>query len=98
MTDKELRRLSRIELLEMMLALSKENERLREELEQAKAELNNRRILVEKAGTLAEAALQLNGIFQAADEACAQYIENIQMLSAEQEQHFARMTKESQEE
>lgn len=85
MTDKELRHLSRSELLEMLLAAAKENERLKAELEQSKAELRDRRIQMENAGTLAEAALQLNGVFQAADAACAQYIENIQRISAELE-------------
>ena len=38
MTDKELRRLSRSELLEMLIIETKENARLRSELEQARAE------------------------------------------------------------
>ena len=42
MTDKELRRLSRGELLEMLLAQTRENQRLREELERTQAELKNR--------------------------------------------------------
>ena len=53
MTDKELRRLSRNELLEMLISETEENARLREELAQARAELENRRILVEKSGSLA---------------------------------------------
>lgn len=38
MTDKELKKLSRLELLELLLAESRENERLREELEKIKQE------------------------------------------------------------
>ncbi|MEE0265782.1 MAG: hypothetical protein UD936_09165 [Acutalibacteraceae bacterium] len=38
MTDKELKKLSRLELLELLLAESRENERLRAELEQIKQE------------------------------------------------------------
>lgn len=38
MTDKELKKLSRLELLELLLAESRENERLREELEKIKKE------------------------------------------------------------
>ncbi|MBQ5825419.1 MAG: hypothetical protein IIW48_11515 [Clostridia bacterium] len=38
MTDKELKKLSRLELLELLLTESRENERLKEELEQAKKE------------------------------------------------------------
>ena len=35
-------------------------------------------IAIEKAGSLAEAALQLNSVFEAAQNACAQYTQNIQ--------------------
>ena len=38
MTDKELKKLSKLELLELLLVESRENERLREELEQMKQE------------------------------------------------------------
>ena len=38
MNDKELKKLSRLELLELLLAESRENERLRAEIEQIKQE------------------------------------------------------------
>ena len=41
MTNKELRRLSRRDLLEMLLDVSKENEKLREEVEQLQALIDN---------------------------------------------------------
>ena len=69
MTDKELRGLSRRDLLELLVAKERENQQLRQELEQARAELNKRQIDVAKTGTMAEAALLLNGIFDAADRA-----------------------------
>ena len=46
MTDKELRRLSRAELLEMLLMLKEENENLKMQLKQAEAQLQNRRIMI----------------------------------------------------
>lgn len=83
MTDKELRRLSRAELLEMLLAQTEENERLRERLDEAEAALNDRRIEIERAGSLAEASLRLNKVFTAADEAARQYLENVQHMARE---------------
>lgn len=83
MTDKELRRLSRVELLEMLLAQTEENERLRERLDEAEAALNDRRIEIERAGSLAEASLRLNKVFTAADEAARQYLENVQRMARE---------------
>lgn len=77
MTQKELKRLSRGDLLEMMLSLSKENEHLRKDLHHARQQLDDRRLMVEESGSLAEAVLRLNGVFQAAQEACDQYSLNI---------------------
>lgn len=81
MTDKELRRLSRAELLQMLIAQVEENEKLRKSLEEAQAQLNKRQIAIENSGTLAEAALKLNGVFEAADKAAKQYLENIERLA-----------------
>lgn len=81
MTDKELRRLSRSELLEMLIAQTEENNRLRIRLEQAEAQLQDRRITIDKAGSLAEAALQLNHVFEDADRAAQQYLENIRRMA-----------------
>ncbi len=83
MTDKELRRLSRAELLEMLLAQVEENERLKARLEEAERALEDRRLSVSRAGSLAEASLQLNDVFAAADRAARQYVENVQRLARE---------------
>ena len=40
---------------------------------------------MEKAGTLAEASLSLNGVFEAAEAAAQQYLENIERMSGQQE-------------
>jgi light-regulated signal transduction histidine kinase (bacteriophytochrome) len=77
MTDKELARLGRRELLELLIQQSKEMAQLQQELDEAKAQLARREITIESCGTLAEAALKLSGIFEAADAAAAQYLENI---------------------
>ena len=86
MTDKELQKLSRIDLLELLLEKSKENEKLQEELEQVKAKLAEREIKIEKAGSIAEAALALNGVFEAAQAAADQYLENLRRISEETSQ------------
>ena len=83
MTEKELRRLSRRELLEMLITRTMENERLTEELQQAQKELSDRKLIQERAGSMAEAALQLNGVFEAADRAAKQYLETIRRMAEE---------------
>ena len=86
MDNKELRRLSRRDLLEMLLDLSKENENLRKLNEQLEARLEDRTITILKSDSLAEAALQLNGVFEAAQNACDQYIFNTQMRCRQMEE------------
>ena len=78
MTNKELKKLSRAELLEMLIAQSREVAALKEQLNCAEEQLKNRQILIENAGSIAEASLQLNGVFEAAQNAAAQYLENMQ--------------------
>ena len=78
--------MSRAELLELLLEESRENERLRAQLQEMNEKLADRAIRIERAGSIAEAALQLNGVFQAAEEAAAQYLVNVRRLAEEQTQ------------
>ncbi|WP_373216763.1 DNA repair protein [Ruminococcus sp. 5_1_39BFAA] len=80
-TDRELRKLSRADLLELLLAESRENEMLRAQLKEAQEKLASREIELQNAGSIAEAALRLNGVFEAAEQAAQQYLENIRRIS-----------------
>ena len=97
MTEKELRKLSRADLLEMLIDQGEELRRVKEELEAAEAALRDREIKIDTAGSIAEAALQLNGIFEAAQASCEQYTENIRKLSARQESVCRRLEQESKD-
>lgn len=77
MTDNKLKRLGRAELLEMLLTQVKENEQLKEQLADANKQLESKAIKIGNVGTLAEASLKLNGVFDAAQAAADQYLENI---------------------
>ena len=63
MTDKELRRLSRSELLALLLEQVEENERLQQENNDLKNQIEDRIIKIQQTGSIAEAALKLNGVF-----------------------------------
>lgn len=97
MTEKELQKLKRADLLEILVEQGKEIEKLHAEIDTLQKKLNDRTICIDKAGTIAEAAFQLNGIFEAAHAASAQYLENIQHLSERQEKICAKMEQESRE-
>ena len=59
-TDKELKKLSRLELLELLLTETRENEKLREELEKAKQEnsIEKSAVILNETAKQLEAALQ----------------------------------------
>ena len=81
MTEKQLKSLRRADLLEMLLTLVKENEELREELATARKQIDDKMLALEPVGSLAEAALTLNGVFESAQAACEQYLHNILLRS-----------------
>lgn len=83
MTDRELQRLSRSELLELLIAQMEENALLKLQLKSAMAQLEHKNIEILKAGSLAEAALRLNQVFEAADAAARQYLDNVRRLAEE---------------
>ena len=97
MTDRQLRKQSRLSLLKMLLEQKKENESLQLQLQEARQQLQSRQVDIEQSGTLAEAALKLSGIFEAAEVACQQYTENIRNLSGRQEEICRKMEQETRE-
>lgn len=91
MTEQELRKMGRSDLVELLLILSRENVQLREELEAAKIKLAERSVRMEKVGSMAEASLALNGVFEAAQAAAEQYLEQIRQMEQESRQRCERM-------
>lgn len=86
MNDK-LKKLSKHELLEIMLKQSKENDELVQEVQKQKeeilslqAQLKDKNIKIRNAGSIAEASLQINGVFEAAQRAAQQYVDNLEEL------------------
>lgn len=97
MDKKNCKRLSRAELLELLIAESEKCEALEQQLKEAQKQLADRTLKQSNAGSMAEAALALNGVFEAAEVACAQYMENIKKLSDDQERICAEREAESRE-
>ena len=83
MTDRELRKLRRDDLLQILITQQKQIEELTEALEESRRALEDRRIAVEEAGSIAEAALKLNGIFESAQAAADQYLAEVKARADE---------------
>lgn len=97
MTDRELRKASRSDLLKLLVEEKKENEALHAQLQQLQEQLEQRQLHMDQAGSLAEASLKLSGIFDAAESACQYYTENIRNLSGRQEEICRKMEQETRE-
>ncbi len=99
MTDKELHRLRRDEMLEILLSQQKEIDRLSAALEAAEKKLAEREILITNAGSIAEASLALTEVFAEAQRAADLYIENIRRRTgaAEPEQPAAEASEVTEE-
>jgi len=83
MTERDLKKLSRLELLELLLQERRENDKLKEQVQELQEKLDDRAIRIGECGSIAEAALKLNGVFEAAEAAAQQYIENVKRLGRE---------------
>lgn len=77
MTDKELKKLSKADLLSLLLTQSKEMDRLKEELAETRKQLEDRSILLEKSGSLADASLAIFHVLEDAQKAADLYLENV---------------------
>ena len=97
MTDRQLRKLNRTDLLKLLLEEKKENEALRKQLQEMQLQLECKQLNLNQSGSLAEAALKLSGIFEAAETACQYYTENIRNLSGRQEEICRKMEQETRE-
>ena len=74
MTDRELRRLGRAELVDIIYELQSRNQQCEAEIEKLQKALDDKILKIASAGSIAEAALKLSGIFEAAQAAADQYL------------------------
>jgi len=77
MTDKQLKKLKKSDLLALMIAQSKEIDRLRKEVVDLKAQLEDKTIMIAKNGSLAEASLAIFHVIEDTQKAADVYLENI---------------------
>lgn len=77
MAGKELRHMSRGELIDVIYALKKQQEELAAENKELRQQLSQRELKLQKAGSIAEAAMSLNQVFEAAQQAADQYLQAV---------------------
>ena len=84
MRSRDCRHYSRRELIEIIYELERREEKLERKLEKARERLRDRTVRMEKAGSLAEVAAAIAGLFEAADETAAMYLTGVQVQAQSQ--------------
>lgn len=85
MTKNDARKLKRGDLLEMLIEQTEENQRLMNKISQLEAKLSERVIVMEQAGSIADAALGLTEVFSQAQDSADRYLESIRQKLGEAE-------------
>ena len=75
LTEKDLKKLNRYQLLELLIVQTDRADKLQAKLDIAEKQLENQELQISSLGSIAEASLQLKGVFQAAQDAADMYID-----------------------
>lgn len=85
MTKNDAKKLRRGDLLELLIEQTEENQRLMNKISQLETKLSERVIVMEQAGSIADAALGLTEVFSQAQDSADRYLESIRQKQAEAE-------------
>ena len=96
MSDKEFKRLSRAQLIEIIYQLQLQIDKLNEEKQALENELEDKRLRLQSAGNIAEAALEINDCFRSAQNAAEQYLNEIKAIREETEAERQRILAQAQ--
>ena len=98
MTDKEFKRLSRAQLIDIIYKLQLELDKVNEEKQELESKLADKRLRLQSAGNIAEAALEINDCFRSAQNAAEQYLNEIKAIREETEAERQRIHARAQAE
>ena len=97
MVSKELRRLSRRELVDIIYQMKKNEQLLQNEIDSLQKSLEDRRIHLSSAGSIAEASLSITDVFSSAQTAADRYLQEITCMRQEAENECTKMIEEATE-
>ena len=83
MRSRDCRHYSRRELIEIIYELERREEKLERRLEKTRARLKDRTMRKDQAGSLAEVAAVIAGLFEAADETASLYLSSVKAQAEE---------------
>ncbi|MCF0259165.1 MAG: hypothetical protein HUJ54_04835 [Erysipelotrichaceae bacterium] len=86
MEDKDIRRLRRYELVDIIYELQEHQEELEKQISELKEQLKTRQMTIEKAGSIAGAVMELNDVAAIVQKAADEYLTQIELLKQDTEQ------------
>ena len=89
MINKELKHLSRRELVDIIYQLKKNEQEMQEEIESLKNKLQDKQIRISTAGSIAEAAMSVTNVFSTAQKTADLYLLEISCMREETEKECA---------
>ena len=98
MTDKEFKRLSRAQLIDIIYQLQLQLDKVNEEKQELENELKDKRLRLSNAGNIADAALEINNCFRSAQNAAEQYLNEIKAVREETEAERQKILKQARAE
>ena len=102
MTEKELKKLNRYQLLELLVVQTARADELQKQLDQAQSQLDSKEIDMVAIGSIAEASVQVGGLFEAAQNTVEIYLQSarkrIQEMEADAAAKAARIIADATEE
>ena len=95
MISKELKKLNRRELVDVIYQLKKNEEQMQEQIAALEVELQDRRIHLSVAGSIAEVATDITGIFSVAQSTADLYLQEISAMKEDAEKKCEKMIEEA---
>ena len=101
MTEKDMKKLNRYQLLELLVIQSEQVKDMQHQIEEMQKLLDSRDIQMSVVGSIAEASLQLGGVFTAAQKSADIYLaavqERLSEIEADAMREAERIIQEAQE-
>lgn len=95
MLTKELKKLSRRELVEIIYQMKKNEQRMQEEIAALQDALNDKRLQISEAGSIADAAAALTDLFSAAQTTADLYLSEIARMKEDAKRECEKMIEET---
>lgn len=96
MAEKELKKMSRTELIEIIYALQQSELALKEENAALQEKLDDKIVKIKNSGSIAEAVIVLNNIFQKAQDTADEYVESVYAAQANAKEDTEKVLAEAQ--